>query len=134
MKELLQKTFYYYLAILSFGILFYCYEFFLRISPSVVMGQLMQHFNINALGFAKLVSIYYLAYAIGQIPAGLLLDRYPVKLILALSAFFCSLATLFFAATHSPFFGELARFCIGFVSSFAFVGALKIGEVYLPPQ
>lgn len=123
-----------YLLVLSLGILFYCYEFFLRISPSVVMGDLMQHLSIDALGFAKLVSLYYLAYAIGQIPAGLLLDRYPLKIMLAGSALLCSLATLFFAATESSLMGEVSRFCIGFASSFAFVGALKMGELYLPPQ
>lgn len=100
----------------------------------MVMGQFMQYYGLNALGFAKLISLYYLAYAIGQIPAGLLLDRYPLKLILAGSAFFCSIATLVFTMTHSALLAEIARFCIGLVSSFAFVGALKIGEVYWPSR
>ncbi len=116
------------------GILFYCYEFFLRISPSVVMGQLMQYFNLDALGLTKLLAIYYLAYALGQIPAGLLLDRFSLRLMLAISAFLCSVGTLIFISSHNVLIAECGRFFIGFVSSFAFVGALKMGEVYLPSR
>lgn len=126
------KQYSFYILILALGILFYCYEYFLRISPSVVMGELMHHFSVDALGLTKILVVYYLAYALGQIPAGLLLDRFPLKLVLAASAFLCSIATFVFAATHSAPAAEAARFAVGFVSSFAFVGALKIGEVYLP--
>ena len=117
---------------LVLSMIFYCYEFFLRISPSVMVGELMQYFQLDAFGISKLLALFYFAYTLGQIPAGLLLDRYPLRLILAIAAFVCAIGVALFIGTQSIACAWVGRFIIGFASSFAFIAVLKIARVYLP--
>jgi MFS family permease len=120
--------------ILTLSILFYCYEFFLRISPSVMLAELMQYFQVNAFGISKCIAIFYIAYSLGQLPAGLLLDRYSVQLILALASFICALGTYLFISTNNLFEAWLGRFIVGFAASFAFIAVLKTARTYLPSK
>ncbi len=113
---------------------FYCYEFFLRISPSVVVGELMQYFQLDAFGISKLLAWFYIAYTLGQIPAGLLLDRYPLRIVLAIATCLCALGVALFISSHSIITATIGRFIIGFASSFAFIAVLKIARVYLPSK
>lgn len=119
---------------LALGIIFYCYEFFLRISPSVDVGPLMQYFQLDAFGISKLLAVFYIAYTLGQIPAGLILDRYPLRLVLAIASLMCAFGVYLFIATPNIYLAWIGRFMVGFASSFAFVAVLKIGRVYLPSK
>jgi len=94
----------------------------------------MTHFNVDAFGLTQILAVYYLAYGLGQIPAGLLLDRYPVRLILGGSALLCAVGVVLFVYSPTAWLAEMSRFFIGLFSSVAFVGALKLGEIYLPRQ
>lgn len=119
--------------LLALSIIFYCYEFFLRISPSVAVGPLMQYFQLNAFGISKLLAVFYLAYTLGQIPAGLLLDRFSVRLVLMFATLICAIGVyLFITPNHHATW--LGRFLIGFASSFAFIAVLKIARAYLPSK
>lgn len=122
------------LFIISMGIFFYAYEFFLRISPSVLVGGLMHYFSIDAFEITKLLALYYFAYTLGQIPAGLILDRYPVKLTLALASLACTIGLYLFIMSTDINIARTGRFIIGFASSFAFIAVLKMGRVYLPQR
>ena len=62
-------------------IAFFAWEFFLRISPSLVLDQLATQYQTNALGLAAIASCYYLGYSLIQIPAGILLDKFSIKTI-----------------------------------------------------
>jgi MFS family permease len=120
-------------CMLALSIAFYCYEFFLRISPSVMVGPLMHYFELDAFGISKLLAVFYIAYTLGQIPAGLLLDRYSIRLVLAIAAFVCVIGLHFFIDSPNITLAWIGRFIIGFSASFAFVAVLKIGRTYLPP-
>ena len=52
------------------GMFFYCYNYFLRVSPSVMQGELTQAFHMTATQFGTLAGFYYWAYTPMQIPAG----------------------------------------------------------------
>ena len=63
------------------GALFYCYEYFLRILPSVMTEDLLKMFNIGGVAFGNLVAFYYYAYTPMQLPIGMMMDRFgPRKL------------------------------------------------------
>ena len=47
--------------ICGLGAVFYSYEYFLRISPSVMEHALRTHFNLSATGFGLLSAFYYYA-------------------------------------------------------------------------
>ena len=63
--------------------LFYAYEFFIRISPAVMVNSLMHSFALDAAALGSLSAFYYYAYACMQIPVGMLLDRYGIRRLLA---------------------------------------------------
>lgn len=114
--------------------LFYCYEYLLRISPSVMSGELMQHYNLNATAFGHLFAIYYYIYTPMQIPVGIMLDRYGSRLLLTLATLICAVGTILFAASDMLLIAQIGRFLVGFGSAFAFVGVLKIASIWLPPD
>ena len=99
-------------AILFLVICFYCYEFFLRISPSVVLDTLMTYFNFSAFGIGLISSAYYCAYTLGQIPAGILLDRYHPKYVLSVATVLCALGSYFFIYSNNEYLAITSRFII----------------------
>ncbi len=116
------------------GVLFYCYEYYLRITPSVMTNVLMRDFSVNALALGNLTAFYYYAYAPMQLPVGLMLDRIGPRRSLTLACIVCGVASYFFATTHLLSILSLARFFIGAGSAFAFVGVLKLATVWLPER
>jgi MFS family permease len=116
----------------AFSILciFYAYEFFLRISPSVLVDQLLIQYKTSAIGIAAFSTSYFLGYLIMQVPAGLLLDRYGFKLITATALMTCAIGTLIFTFGHTVFIGFLGRFILGCGSAFAFIGAITFVRKY----
>ena len=114
------------------GALFYSYEYLLRILPSVINPQLMDHFAIRAHTLGHINAFYYYAYVPMQLPVGLLMDRYGPRFLLALACLLCVAGTYLFVATDSVTVACVARFIVGFGSAFAFVGVLKLATIWLP--
>lgn len=114
--------------------LFYCYEYYLRVAPSVMAPELKAAFNLSDAAFGNLAACYYYAYTPMQIPVGLLLDRFGPRKTLSFACLICALGTYVFAATNSLFLAQLGRFAVGFGSAFAFVGVLKITDEWLPKK
>lgn len=116
----------------SLGAIFYSYEYLLRISPSVMEDALRAHFNLSATGFGTLSAFYYYAYVPMQVPVGIFMDRFGPKRLLTFACFVCVIGTLLFAATSLFWVSAAGRFLVGFGSSFAFVGVLKLATIWLP--
>ena len=112
--------------------LFYLYEFFLRVAPSAMVHELMRDFAIDASTLGLMSSGFYYAYAIMQIPAGILCDRYGPKKLLTLAVFICSIATIVFANTHNVYTASLSRTAIGMAAAVAFIGPLTLTARWFP--
>lgn len=118
--------------ICALGAIYYSYEYFLRISPSVMEHSLREHFGLTATGFGMLSAFYYYAYVPLQIPVGVLLDRYGPRLLITIACLICVVGTFMFAGTTVFWIAALGRFLVGFGSAFAFVGVLKLATIWLP--
>lgn len=127
----LAQTFYPWI-IWGLGCLFYFYEFFLQVSPSVMVPELMRDFSVTATQLGILGSIYFYSYVIMQVPVGLLLDRFGPRKLLTLASIVCATGSFLFGMTHHFFVAEVARFMIGFGSAFALVGCFKIAADWFP--
>tara|TARA_R110000868_G_scaffold380784_1_gene646868 strand:- start:43015 stop:44301 length:1287 start_codon:yes stop_codon:yes gene_type:complete len=114
--------------------LFYAYEFFLRISPSVMKPDLMQTFAIDATQFGLLSGLYYYAYASMQLPVGVLLDTFGIRRLLTLAACAVTVGCLLFATTHSLLLAQLGRILMGIGSAFSFIGCLKLIANWFPEK
>jgi MFS family permease len=118
--------------ICGLGALFYCYEYLLRIQPSVIVPELMRQFHISADRFSAIISLYYLAYTPMQAVVGVITDLYGPRYILTFAVFVCTIGSFFFAVADNLYFASIGRFLIGFGSAFAFVSALKLASIWLP--
>lgn len=116
----------------AFGAIYYCYEYFLRITPSVITPELMRTYHLTGAQVGSLSAFYYHAYMPMQIVVGLLMDRYGPRRLLTLACLLCAVGTYLFAKSQNIMIAELGRFLVGFGSAFAFVGALKLATIWLP--
>lgn len=116
------------------GSLFYCYEFFLRVSPSAITDLLMQHFQVKAGLFSAMVAAFFYAYMPMQMFAGLIGDRFGVKRVMLVCIGLCSIATLIFSASNNIWLALVARLIMGLSASFAYVGPLILASKWLQPK
>ena len=118
--------------ICGLGAVFYAYEYFLRISPSVMETSLRTHFNLSATGFGLLSAYYHYAYVPMQLPVGVLMDRFGPRRLLCIACLICVAGTFMFADTFLFGVAAAGRFLVGLGSAFAFVGVLKLATIWLP--
>lgn len=112
--------------------IFYCYEFLLRIEPSVMVPELKHNFHVDIAGLGLLSSMYYYAYTPLQAIVGLVIDRFGPRRVLTFAIGFCALGSWVFAAASDVYLAGIGRLMIGVGSAFAFVGVLKLASMWLP--
>ncbi len=118
--------------IVSVASLFYCYEFFLRVAPSVLSHAMMQSFHVSAAPFSVMASSFFLVYAPMQIPAGLWTDRLGPRLSLSMMIALCALASFGFVYSTHMLGASVARGLMGFGASFAYIAPLILAAYWLP--
>lgn len=118
--------------IVSCGMLFYCYNYFLRVSPGVMQGELTQAFHINATQFGTLAGFYYYGYTPMQLPAGMLYDKFGVRVVLCLACLVAVAGLSTFISAQDLMMAEAGRFMIGLGCAFAYIGTLKLASIWLP--
>ena len=118
--------------LLTLAILFYCLDYFFRISPSLVLLQLLKQYDMSPLGIATMASAFYLGYVLFQLPAGWLFDRFNYNKVMIISIVLCTVFYCFFIFSTNYNAGLIYRFLIGATSAFSFIGVLHLARAYLP--
>lgn len=115
--------------LLGFGIMV---NYFDRANLSVALGALHSDFGISTAKFGILTSAYIWSYMLLQMPSGLLLDRFGVKLIGRVSSFLWSVASFAaaMAAGLRTFF--VARLVLGVGEAPTFPGNAKAVGYWFP--
>jgi len=111
---------------------FYYYEFLLKVSPGVMMPDLMRSFSINATSVSNLAAMYFYIYATMQIPVGVLLDRFGPRVLLTLACATCAFGSYLFGAADTFTIAAIGRLFIGFGSAFAVVSTMKLAANWFP--
>ncbi|MDP4725287.1 MAG: MFS transporter [Alphaproteobacteria bacterium] len=114
--------------------LFYLYETFLRVSPSVMTHDLMRDFEVNSASLGVLSSFYYYAYVILQVPCGMIVDKIGIRRIVTFSTLLCVAGTLLFAGSENLSLAKLGRFMVGAGSACAFISCLKVTVEWFSPM
>jgi MFS family permease len=113
---------------------FFFYKYLLQMSPSVMSGDLMRAYSINGAGLGNLAACFFYAYALMQIPVGILLDKWSPRIITAIALFVCVAGTFWFAHASSLWMAEVSRFIIGLGASFAAVSCFKLTSIWFTPR
>jgi len=112
--------------------LFYCYGFFHRVAPSVMVDDLMRDFSVSAAVLGNLSAFYFYAYAGIQLPVGVLVDRFGARRVLAIAALACGAGSALFGMAANIEVAYLGRLLVGLGAAFTWVGTLKIASVWFP--
>lgn len=120
--------------IVSCGMLFYCFNYFLRVSPSVMQTDLTQTFHITATQFGALAGLYYTAYTPMQIPAGMVYDKFGIRFVLSIACLIAVIGLSVFISADNYTIASLGRLLIGLGCAFAYIGTLKLASIWLPPN
>lgn len=120
-----------YLAWLSVA-LFFCYQYILRVSPGVMIDDIRHAFGLKAEEFGALGAYYLYAYALLQVPLGILVDRLGVRVMVLGSISLCMVGTFLLGMAESFWLAKLSRLLVGAGSGTAFMCALKVAADRLP--
>src|SRR5437868_7935144 len=99
--------------IVTCGMFFYCYNYFLRVSPSVMQNELTQSFHMTATQFGTLAAFYYWAYTPMQIPAGMIYDKFGVRFVLCAACLMAVSGLTVFISSDNYTMACVGRFMIG---------------------
>jgi MFS family permease len=110
---------------------FYGLDYLQHTVPSVLIEPISSSIGINYIDIATIMSIYFPIYALSQIPAGYLIDKYGVKQALGWS---CLTVSLGLFCMLAPFVSTIiiGRVLIAIGSAFAFIGSLKTISIWFP--
>jgi len=106
--------------------------FFHRIAPGVIAKDLMQAFGATGAVVGLLSATYFYAYAGLMIPAGLFLDTFGVRKVVATGGAVMGLGTLMMAFASGQGLLFAGRFLVGSGAAVTFVGALKVAATWFP--
>ncbi|MEH7482308.1 MFS transporter [Neobacillus drentensis] len=81
-----------------------------------------------------LVSSFLLGYAVLQIPAGTLSDRYSPKILIIVGLTTMLVTSILFVFTHSLFFALCLRFIMGASSAMIFSPVIKLISIFTPKE
>jgi sugar phosphate permease len=115
-----------------YGVLIVSYflVFFHRMSVGVVKDELMSGFNMSATSFANLGAMYFYAYAIMQIPAGIMADSIGVKKTIVSGSLITGLGSILFGMAPSILFTFIGRAMVGIGVSVTFISIAKIQTMW----
>ncbi len=134
-KTTLLNNFYVYRWVVwSLLVMAYMVSFFHRMSVSVVRDTLTTSFGMSATEFGTMASMYFYAYCIAQIPAGVLADMLGVRITAAISMLIAAISTIAFGFASSVEMLFISRFFVGIGVAACFVCVLKAQSQWFRPR
>lgn len=104
--------------------------FFHRYSTAVVAEELMLALNLSGTQLSNLASMYFYAYALMQIPSGILADYLGPRRTAAYGMIAAALGSLLFGLATTAFMAYTGRLIVGIGVSVIFVSTLKVQSVW----
>ncbi len=107
-------------------VLFFSYQFALRIWPGLMMNEILAQLQISASEFGLINSAYYYGYGGMQIPVAIMLDKWGPRRTISLLVLLCGLSNLIFSYTSHWMVAAACRFLVGVGSAVGFLGVSKV--------
>lgn len=113
---------------------FFLYEFIQMLCLNSMNSDIMAAFHINATELGWLSSVYFISNVLFLFPAGQLIDRYSVKLLILISMALCISGTIAFSQTTTFGWALLFRFITGIGSAFCFLCSMRLASRWFLPH
>src|SRR3954471_410881 len=110
----------------------YFLSFFFRNVNAVISKDLAGEFQLTPADLGFLTSMYLLAFAVIQLPLGVLLDRYGPRRVVAALIGFAAAGALIFGFSQNLATLSLGRALIGLGMSAGLMGAIKAFSLWFP--
>jgi len=107
---------------------------FLRSSLGVMAPELTREMSLSPAALSTVASSFFIAYAIMQLPTGMLLDRFGARLTITGMLLFTAAGAGTFAAADSVILLSAARVLMGIGCAGIFTGAFYVLARWLPPD
>ncbi|SEH57439.1 Sugar phosphate permease [Halopenitus malekzadehii] len=105
-----------------------------RLSTAVLAENLMRALSMSGTQLGTLHAVFFLVYALLQLPTGILVDRFGPRLTAAAGATVMNLAAVWFALAGSYATALAARLLIGLGGSLIFVAVLRFCANWYRPD
>ena len=115
------------LAAISFG-----YAFFHRVTPSVMVSDLMTEFAIGGAMLGSLSALYFYPYVLLQVPLGAMLETFGTRRLLSAALCLAAAGSFLFGTAESLEAAYIGRILIGIGSSVGFLGSLALASTWFP--
>lgn len=115
------------LAAICFG-----YAFFHRVSPSVMVSELMADFAIGGAVLGVLSALYFYPYVLLQVPIGALLPVMGTRRLLGYALILAALGSALFGLADNLYLAYLGRLLVGIGCSVGFLGSLALASAWFP--
>lgn len=116
----------------SLAAVFVVLNYVQQVFPNLVARELADAFASDNSTLGHIAAAYFVAYAVCQIPVGLILDRFGTRKPLALAILMAGLGAFAFALSQTAANALLARVLMGASSAFSFLGCLKLVQAWFP--
>lgn len=113
-------------AMWTFPLVFFGFQFVLRLFPGLVMNEFLDKYNITASDFGLFASLYYLGYASMQIPVAIMLDKYGPKRVISLSVILAGVSVWIMVLFDSWIAALTHRLLLGASTVVGFLGTSKV--------
>lgn len=125
-KAAVKKTLTYRYYIFVVIAIAYFFIYFHRTSTAVMAPELVSTFGISTTTVGFLGSLYFYAYALGQLPAGILADRWGARKTLTLFVSIMGLGAIVFGMAENLDIVLTGRFLVGLGAGFVFVPITRL--------
>ena len=116
----------------SIPALLFLVAFFHRLAPGVMAKDLMQTFDATAATIGLLSATYFYSYAALMVPAGVFIDAWGVRAVVAVGGVVMGVGTLAMAWAGAAPMLFAGRFAVGLGATVTFIGALKVAALWFP--
>lgn len=106
--------------------IFYAYQYILRVTPNIMLDDIMQQFQIDAAAFGQFSGIYYIGYSLIHLPIGIMFDRFGPRKVMTACIILTVMGLLPLIFANHWIYPIAGRLLIGIGSSAAILGLFKI--------
>ncbi len=116
------------------ALLFASLAFFFQIVPINTSDYFEVALGLSQSQIVNLTSLYFISYAVLQIPGGIFFDKFGLKIVLPISILITTLGTLLYFSSSNSFMLGAGRFITGIGCAVGYISAIYIAIKFLPAK